>query len=184
MFFAKGYPLPSASADFRVGTSARPAYLVCVVRFLRDAGIWQFIDIGSGLPSSPNVHEVAQADHTGARVVYVYNDPVVFSHAEALMADNDATTVAARGRRSGSERRPGLSLRRGRCRLARGLFQQPGQAAVGQGLAAGLAGGAILKRRVGEGHLFDGVAAGRAFLARPAVHAQAALLLALQVGGG
>ena len=49
-------------------------FLVRTVRFLRDAGIRQFIDIGSGLPSSPNVHEVAQAGHTGARVVYVDND--------------------------------------------------------------------------------------------------------------
>jgi SAM-dependent methyltransferase len=68
-------------------------FLVRAVRFLRDAGIRQFIDIGSGLPSSPNVHEVAQAGHTGARVVYVDNDPVVFLHAEALMAGNGATTV-------------------------------------------------------------------------------------------
>ena len=68
-------------------------FLVRAVRFLRDAGIRQFIDIGSGLPSSPNVHEVAQAGHTGARVVYVDNDPVVFLHAEALMAGKGATAV-------------------------------------------------------------------------------------------
>jgi SAM-dependent methyltransferase len=68
-------------------------FLVRAVRFLRDAGIRQFIDIGSGLPSSPNVHEIAQAGQSGARVVYVDNDPVVFLHAEALMAANDATTV-------------------------------------------------------------------------------------------
>lgn len=68
-------------------------FLVRSVRFLRDAGIRQFIDIGSGLPSSPNVHEVAQAGHTGARVVYVDNDPVVFLHAEALMAGKGATAV-------------------------------------------------------------------------------------------
>src|SRR5580704_3870929 len=68
-------------------------FLVRAVRFLRDAGIRQFIDIGSGLPSSPNVHEVAQAGHTDARVVYVDNDPVVFLHAEALMAGKGATAV-------------------------------------------------------------------------------------------
>ena len=68
-------------------------FLVRAVRFLRDAGIRQFIDVGSGLPSSPNVHEVAQADETGARVVYVDNDPVVFLHGEALMARNGATSV-------------------------------------------------------------------------------------------
>src|SRR6201986_3085665 len=42
-------------------------FLVRAVGFLRDAGIRQFIDIGSGLPSSPNVHEIAQAGDTGAR---------------------------------------------------------------------------------------------------------------------
>src|SRR5271154_7151501 len=53
----------------------------------------QFIDIGSGLPSSPNVHEIAQAGDTRARVVYVDNDPVVSVHAEALMAKNHTTAV-------------------------------------------------------------------------------------------
>src|SRR5580704_11388518 len=65
-----------------------------------------------------------------------------------------------------------------------GLLQQPGQPPVGQGLATGLAGRAVLQRRVGEGHLLDGVPADRALLARPAVHAQAALLLAFQIRGG
>ncbi len=68
-------------------------FLLRAVRFLRDAGIRQFIDLGSGLPSSPNVHEIAQADNTGARVVYVDNDPVVFLHAEAMVAATDATAV-------------------------------------------------------------------------------------------
>jgi SAM-dependent methyltransferase len=63
------------------------------VDFIRDAGIRQFIDIGSGLPNSPNVHEIAQAEHTDARVVYVDNDPVVFLHTEALLAGNPATAV-------------------------------------------------------------------------------------------
>ena len=70
-----------------------PQFLVRAVRFLRDAGIRQFIDLGSGLPSSPNVHEVAQSGDTGARVVYVDNDPVVSVHAEALMARNHTTAV-------------------------------------------------------------------------------------------
>ena len=59
------------------------------VRFLRDNGIRQFLDIGTGLPISPNTHEIA-AD---ARIVYVDNDPVVFLHAEALMADHKTTRV-------------------------------------------------------------------------------------------
>jgi len=68
-------------------------FLARTVGFLRDAGIRQFIDIGSGLPSSPNVHEVARAGDTAGRVVYVDNDPVVFLHAEALMAGNRETAV-------------------------------------------------------------------------------------------
>jgi SAM-dependent methyltransferase len=68
-------------------------FLLRAAAFLRDAGIRQFIDIGSGLPNSPNVHEVVQAGDTGARVVYVDNDPMVFLHAEALIAGTDATAV-------------------------------------------------------------------------------------------
>ncbi len=63
------------------------------VRFLREAGIRQFLDIGTGLPTSPNTHETAQEGQPDARVVYVDNDPVVFVHADALMADNDTTSV-------------------------------------------------------------------------------------------
>ena len=78
-------------------------FLVRAVRFLRDAGVRLSIALGSGLPSSPNVHEIAQAGGTGARVVYVDNDPVVSVHAEALMAQNHTTAVvrsrpARRGR--------------------------------------------------------------------------------------
>jgi hypothetical protein len=68
-------------------------FLARAVAFLRDAGMRQFLDIGSGLPSSPNVHEVAQAGNTGARVVYVDHDPVVCSHAEAMTAGDDTTAV-------------------------------------------------------------------------------------------
>ena len=68
-------------------------FLVRAVAFLRNAGMRQFLDIGSGLPSSPNVHEVAQAGNTGARVVYVDHDPVVCSHAEAMTAGDDTTAV-------------------------------------------------------------------------------------------
>ena len=68
-------------------------FMVRAVGFLRDAGIGQFLDIGSGLPSSPNVHEIAEAGNDGARVVYVDHDPVVFSHAGAMTAKNDGTNV-------------------------------------------------------------------------------------------
>ncbi|MDQ2813350.1 MAG: SAM-dependent methyltransferase [Actinomycetota bacterium] len=68
-------------------------FMVRAVRFLRDAGIRQFLDIGSGLPSRPNVHEIAQAEDAGARVVYVDHDPVVYSHAGAMTAKSDGTSV-------------------------------------------------------------------------------------------
>ncbi|MEV4640655.1 SAM-dependent methyltransferase [Actinoplanes sp. NPDC049548] len=50
-----------------------------------EAGIRQFLDIGTGLPTSPNVHEVAQAVDPSARIVYVDNDPIVLTHARALL---------------------------------------------------------------------------------------------------
>lgn len=59
-------------------------FLVRVVSVLAEAGIDQFIDLGSGFPTSPNVHEVARAHQPAARVVYVDNDPVVVAHNRAL----------------------------------------------------------------------------------------------------
>lgn len=71
-------------------------FLYRVVRFLaRDAGIRQFLDMGSGLPTQNNVHDVAQQFQPGARVVYVDNDPIVLSHGRALLAKDDSTTVIA-----------------------------------------------------------------------------------------
>jgi O-methyltransferase involved in polyketide biosynthesis len=64
-----------------------------MVRFLAQAGIRQFVDIGCGLPTRGNVHEVAQATAPGCRVAYVDNDPVVVAHAEALLARDEETTV-------------------------------------------------------------------------------------------
>ncbi|MBV9854778.1 MAG: SAM-dependent methyltransferase [Streptosporangiaceae bacterium] len=68
-------------------------FLVRAVQFLCDSGIRQFLDIGTGLPTSPNTHEIAQSADGGARVVYVDNDPVVFLRAESLMAESETTTV-------------------------------------------------------------------------------------------
>ena len=79
--------------EMRDSSRANRDFLVRAVRFLAEAGISQFLDIGTGLPTSPNTHEVAQAVNPAARVVYVDNDPVVFMRAEALTADNDNTAV-------------------------------------------------------------------------------------------
>jgi hypothetical protein len=73
---------PGIVADVR----ANRAFLARVVRYLaRDCGVSQFLDIGTGLPTAGNTHEVAQAVTPAARVVYVDNDPVVLAHARALL---------------------------------------------------------------------------------------------------
>jgi hypothetical protein len=65
------------------------AFLSRTVRYLTaEAGIRQFLDLGSGLPSVQNVHEVAQSIAPESRVVYVDNDPVVMLHAKALLASS------------------------------------------------------------------------------------------------
>ncbi|HEY4020796.1 MAG TPA: SAM-dependent methyltransferase [Pseudonocardiaceae bacterium] len=68
------------------------AFLVRATRFLAgEAGVDQFLDLGSGLPTAENTHQVAQRINPDARVVYVDNDPVVLAHGRALLADNDRT---------------------------------------------------------------------------------------------
>ena len=62
------------------------AYLARVVRYLAgEAGVRQFLDIGTGLPTADNTHEVAQSVAPDARIVYVDNDPLVQAHARALL---------------------------------------------------------------------------------------------------
>src|SRR3984957_9596982 len=62
-------------------------------RYLHGQGIDQFLDLGSGLPTARNPHEIAQELNPTALVAYVDNDPIVLTHARALLADADATTV-------------------------------------------------------------------------------------------
>jgi hypothetical protein len=72
--------------DIVFSVRANRAFLARTVRYLaRDAGIRQFLDIGTGIPSSNNAHEVAQSVAPDCRVVYVDNDPVVLAHARALL---------------------------------------------------------------------------------------------------
>jgi O-methyltransferase involved in polyketide biosynthesis len=77
------------------GARGNRAFLGRAVRHLTRAGVRQFLDIGSGLPSSGNVHEIAQAVDPGCRVVYVDNDPIVLVHARALLASNQRTIAVA-----------------------------------------------------------------------------------------
>ena len=65
---------------------ANRQFVIAAVGKAARAGIEQFIDLGAGLPTHPAVHEAARAGHPDARVVYVDNDPVVVTHARALLA--------------------------------------------------------------------------------------------------
>jgi hypothetical protein len=87
------------------GVRANRAFLRRAVAFLAGLGVDQFLDLGSGLPTGENVHEVAGRVNPGARVVYVDNDPVVLVHARALLVDNVRTIVV-----EGDVREPGAIL--------------------------------------------------------------------------
>jgi hypothetical protein len=72
--------------DIADGARAERAFLIRVVRYLvAEVGIRQFLDIGTGLPTLNNTHEVAQATAPECRIVYVDNDPLVMAHARALL---------------------------------------------------------------------------------------------------
>jgi hypothetical protein len=72
------------------GARANRQFLARAVRYLAgEAGIRQFLDIGTGIPTANNTHEVAQSVVADSRVVYVDYDPVVLAHARALLASND-----------------------------------------------------------------------------------------------
>ena len=83
--------------DPRVRALARAnrAFLGRAVRFLVEAGVRQFLDLGSGIPTQGNVHEVAQAAAPDARVVYVDNDPAAVAHSASLLADNAGADVVS-----------------------------------------------------------------------------------------
>ena len=81
---------------------ANRAFLRRAVEFAAGQGIRQFLDIGTGLPTADNTHEVAQDIAPESRVVYVDNDPIVLTHARALLT----STPGGRHRLRGC-RRPG-----------------------------------------------------------------------------
>jgi S-adenosyl methyltransferase len=81
-----GDQLEAMFPKVRLGALANRALLRRATRFLAaEAGIRQFLDIGTGLPTADNTHEVAQAAEPSSRVVYVDNDPLVMVHARALL---------------------------------------------------------------------------------------------------
>jgi SAM-dependent methyltransferase len=78
-----GYPA------LRTGPRENRAFLRRAVRYLAgEAGIRQFLDVGSGLPAAGNVHEIAQGVAPESRIVYVDNDPMVLAHARALLTSS------------------------------------------------------------------------------------------------
>ncbi|WP_243716118.1 SAM-dependent methyltransferase [Actinomadura darangshiensis] len=72
--------------DIAVAAQANRRFLGRAVRFAAGLGIRQYLDIGTGIPAADNTHEVAQAVAPDSRVVYVDNDPIVLTHARALLA--------------------------------------------------------------------------------------------------
>ena len=100
--------------DVTVSVRAQRAFLGRAVHYLAaEAGIRQFLDIGTGLPSANNTHEVAQKVAPQARIVYVDNDPIVGQHGQAAprrraRSRGPAATSRSRLPRSGTQRRRGL----------------------------------------------------------------------------
>jgi SAM-dependent methyltransferase len=79
----------------RIGAQQNRKFQRRVVQFLtREEGIHQFLDIGTGIPAPDNTHEVAQAIDPSARVVYVDNDPIVLTHARALLTSTSEGKTA------------------------------------------------------------------------------------------
>jgi len=85
---AAGEQAIKAFPNIVLSARANRAFLARAVRFLAEEGIRQFLDIGTGIPSANNTHQVAQLVAPESRVVYVDNDPVVLAHARALLASD------------------------------------------------------------------------------------------------
>jgi SAM-dependent methyltransferase len=79
--------------DMPLFMRANRTFLRRAVRFLTDQGIDQFLDLGSGIPTVGNVHEVAQQVSPSARVVYVDNEPVAVTHGRTILENNSRATV-------------------------------------------------------------------------------------------
>jgi hypothetical protein len=79
--------------EMQKGAYANRAFLRRAVQFLVDAGVRQFLDIGSGIPTVGHVHEIAQAAAPESRVVFVDIDPVAVAHSRDILRGNDRTAV-------------------------------------------------------------------------------------------
>ncbi len=88
-----GRAMAAIEPNVRAITQANRAFLGRAVRFLAAAGIRQFLDIGSGIPTEANVHEVAQQASPGSRVAYVDIDPVAIAHSKAILAGSQNAAI-------------------------------------------------------------------------------------------
>jgi|SRR5215831_15730748 len=88
---AAGEQAIKAFPDIVLSARANRAFLARAVRFLAgEAGIRQFLDVGTGIPSANNTHEVAQSVAPESRIAYVDNDPIVLTYARTLLAGDPA----------------------------------------------------------------------------------------------
>jgi SAM-dependent methyltransferase len=88
-----GRSLAATDPSVRAIARANRDFLGRAVRFLTEAGVGQFLDIGSGIPTQGNVHEVAQQASADCRVVYADIDPVAIAHSKALLTGNENTAI-------------------------------------------------------------------------------------------
>lgn len=85
----------AAYPEARLMALQNRGFLTRAVDFLARSGVRQFLDLGTGLPTSPNVHEIVRAVHPDAPIVYVDNNPVVMAHIRALLARPGIVAVEA-----------------------------------------------------------------------------------------
>ncbi len=123
------YPIDEAvgerlPAEARDAARQNRAFMHRAAAWLAAQGIDQFLDIGTGIPTQPNLHQIVQGIVPSAKVVYTDNDPIVLRHAEALLVSSaegghrlrPGRCAAAGVHRPARPAGPGLHLARWRCR--------------------------------------------------------------------
>jgi hypothetical protein len=88
-----GDRLAQVAPEARPGVRANRAFMNRAVRYVVGEGVRQILDVGTGLPTSPNVHEVAAETASDVRIAYVDNDPIVNTHANILLNRSNETSI-------------------------------------------------------------------------------------------
>ncbi|MFG2653501.1 SAM-dependent methyltransferase [Streptomyces sp. NPDC048436] len=88
-----GEELVAVAPEARKGVRANRAFLERAVRFVVSQDVRQILDVGTGLPTSPNIHEIAQSINPDVRVAYIDNDPIVKAHGDALLSRSGDTGI-------------------------------------------------------------------------------------------